>query len=825
KSLKRAAPIAIVSAISGGTAGKLIPKGATGTQLAKGLATEAVVQTGMEGLGELGGQVAAGEEIAPKGIAAEMMGSIPQSAVESGTGFVSRQASSPILDTTIVGEPIESAQESTKEISRIERAFPRMHRVISENFPDAAKKAVRLVSRPRTAKGFKESEAGLEALDRVNKAVTGGGIIFGENTATHETAIDQLNMNDKKWARENFKEAYESGGVAAMPNERLKAYAEAWSKIEDRVGAKAEELNVMVRDDRKDEDGNFLYEGGKRPFKRSIDNFFPRRLTTNVQNAFKKKKGRIYEALIKEMKERNIPIVGLDDASTTIEKASKYGHLESARIGDLPETVTTRSGEIVQVQEKDPFKVIENYINGASQRLSLIEAFTEVDEDGNVISGQDAARGVAERISLELGETHPDTQREWNAMWDALNGVSEKADADSLVNTGLATPLRVAENIARVAQLSTATISQIGGGWLPIAVRGGAWNTVKAGLQYAKMKIGASPKTRAELDMTRNMGAWDHYVMGHTYELEDIPGLTQTIARKGLTATGFVASNRMLNQIGSMVALRDFVDSINMLRSDNKDSIARKLWGKDHKSVRQSLRQNYEFTPEEIDGMINDGIDYADIYRVQDKARTEEKFRRAYMNLAQAAQKMTANTNLFRESVANRPAWQSKKAARMFMAYMSYMRQMSNNLSDALKQAKHGNLRPLATLLVGGTLAGATIDELKDLLFKRDGKPNESAFDTLKILLDWQLESGLYGLAGSMSESAYWGIKLRQPAGLDMPLLDFWTTNIIGIGKSAIESDGEEAYKALAKSTPIVRAIDAQLEGPLYQSKDKATKT
>ena len=447
-------------------------------------------------------------------------------------------------------KPIEESQEAVKKISKVERAFPKTHRLIAENFPDAAKKAVRLVSRPRTAKGFSESPAGQEGMHRVNKAVTGGNLIFGENTSAHEGAINNLKMSDRAWARKHFKKAYERGGVSAMPNERLKAYAQAWAEIEDRVGAKAEELNIMVRDETKDKKGEFVYEGGKRPFKRSIENFFPRRLTQEASKAFKDKKGRIYEALVKAMRERGIAIRGLDQDATTIEKASKYGHLESARIGELPDTVTTESGEVIQVQESDPFKVIESYINGASQRLSLIEAFADVDEEGNAISGQDSARDVAERISESLAETHPDTQREWNAIWDALNGTSEKVDAESLINTGLATPLRVAENIARVAQLSAATVSQIGGGWLPIAVRGGMLNTVKAGIDYAANKVGASPKTRAELDMTRNMGAWDHYVMGHTYELEDITGLSQTISRKGLTATGFVASNRMLNQLG-----------------------------------------------------------------------------------------------------------------------------------------------------------------------------------------------------------------------------------------------------------------------------------
>lgn len=718
-------------------------------------------------------------------------------------------------------QAIEPAQEAVKEISKVEKAFPKTHRLITENFPDAAKKAVRLVSRPRTAKGFSESPAGLEGMDRVNNAVTGGNIIFGENTSAHEGAINDLKMADRKWARKNFKKAYERGGVNAMPNEQLKAYAQAWAEIEDRVGAKAEELNVMVRDETKDSSGEFVHEGGKRPFKRSIENFFPRRLTQEASKAFKDKKGRIYDALVKSMRARGIPILGLDQDANTIEKASKYGHLESARIGELPDTVTTASGEVIQVQEKDPFKVIESYINGASQRLSLIEAFSDVDEDGNEISGQDSAKDVAERISESLAETHPDTQREWNAIWDALNGTSEKADAQSLINTGLATPLRVAENIARVAQLSTATVSQIGGGWLPIAVRGGMLNTVKAGIDYAANKVGASPKTRAELDMTRNMGAWDHYVMGHTYELEDITGLSQTIARKGLTATGFVASNRMLNQLGSMVALRDFVDAISLLRSKGDGGAIKKLWGRDKASVRRSLETNYEFTSEEIDSMINDGMDYSDMKTIQEKAKTDPEFQKAYRNMAQATQRMTANTNLFRESVANRPPWQSRKAARMMMAYMSYMRQMGNLLSDGLKQAKNGNLKPLTTLLVGGTMAGAAIKELKGLLFNKDDEPDEDAFEVLSTLVDYQLEAGVYGLAGTMAERAYWGIKLRRPVGVSIPLFDWWATNAVGTGKSLLEADGEEAYKALAKSTPIIRAIDAQLEGPLHESKKK----
>src|SRR5690606_24323680 len=217
---------------------------------------------------------------------------------------------------------------------------------------------------------------------------------------------------------------------------------------------------------------------------------------------------------------------------------------ENPRIGELPETVTTRTGEVVQVLEQDPFVDLERYIDRAAMRLAIIKNFSAIDEDGNFLSGQENAPRIAEEISVALKASgHPVEGRIWDGIWASLNGQIGADDQRRLEESGLSTVLHSAENIARLAQLSLSTLSQITMGWVPIAARGGQLTMLRQFMRLATSRLGASAKTQAELDFTRRLGAWSHYVLGHTYGTEDFTGVSQTVARKGLTALGFAWSN------------------------------------------------------------------------------------------------------------------------------------------------------------------------------------------------------------------------------------------------------------------------------------------
>ena len=587
-----------------------------------------------------------------------------------------------------------------------------------------------------------------------------------------------------------------------MPTAKLKAYADAWTEVHNELGKIAEDLGVMVADDR--------FEGGRRPFTRSLPNFFPRSFTKEARDAVKRGRGSVFEAMVQAGIDRGVDVKGLIEANTTVDDMRRFGHMENPRIGELPDTVTTKNGETVKILQSNPFDMIASYINGAAHRLAIIREL-----------GQDEAQSIAEEVSTALKTDGLHTEgRMVDDTWAVLNGNLSREERRRLEERGLLGIVRPLESIARLAKLSTATVSQISG-WVPMAARGGMWNNVKAMAEVAGEKvgrrIGLDLKSTAELDLVRNMGGWAKDVLGHTYETEDLEGFADFIANKGLSATGFSALNRVLNQAASLTALNSFIDGMAYLRNP-KDIALSRLWGKDAQSIRNQLKSNYDFTDSEIDRMIGNGIDYSDSQAIADKAATDPKMQRAYLDMAQAVQRMVGKTNLYRESILNRPPWMNKRGARMFMTFLSYSRAMGRTLGYSMTEAKRGNLRPIVTLLAGGAIAGGVVDELKKLLFRKDNEPIEDSWDLFKRLMEYELEAATFGLWGVVAQDALWSYRLND-VSIDIPLIEWWFRNIRGVVKAIDKGDPGEAYKELARSTPIIKAIDAQFEGPLYSGK------
>jgi len=286
-----------------------------------------------------------------------------------------------------------------------------------------------------------------------------------------------------------------------------------------------------------------------------------------------------------------------------------------------------------------------------------------------------------------------------------------------------------------------------------------------------------------------------------------------------LKATGFELSNRKLNQLASLAAMRNFADGIAYLRNP-KDNALRALWGKDAASVRRALQDNYDFTADQIDRMVGSGMDYHDFMALDIKAQRDPKYKQAMLDVAQAVQKMSAKTNIFNESVVNRPVWMSKRVARMVLAFSSYQRAMGRTRNIAMREAIKGNLRPIVTLLVGGAIAGAAQDELKRILFKKgEREPIKDNWDAFSRLVNYEINAATFGMLGGYAQDAMWAIRKNDYGIVDVPMVDWWTKNVLGVVKATQKGEPVEAYKTFAKNTPLVRLIDAQAEGPLYRSK------
>lgn len=790
---------------------------------------------------------------------------------------------------------IERATASVKEsidlLKSIDRETPaaklaRAKRYMTESVPETMHRLASLVSDYSGMKVFRESPAGQIALELTNNIETTAKAQAGKHDTAYDKANAALTVSERLWVKHEFKRAYESG--EAMPTENIKRFADAWTKVQNEIGRRNEELEVLIDDPRAHESykvdkiaelldidaetikteprkrngemtegGNlskkklaeflgvktadlstpqriveFINQhagrnaakvpdiyvpAGKRPFKRSMENtYFPRILSKRARKAFERGAGELYEAILKAgASDRHDPNAGanlaLDDNWMVSMHARTNGALEAARIGYIPDKVTLKSGEVVDVLEHDPFVVIPQYIHSAAQRQAIIEHM-----------GQEEATGYANEIFAALKAEGHETEAEiWQDIWRTINGEYVKSERQFMDKHGFTGFLNGAEAIARTAMLSASTLAQISG-WVPIATRAGALNTVR---QIARLsaesvgrRAGVDCITTAELEFAQNLGGFARNTLGHTFETEDLSGFVGAAGDAVLKATGFELSNRKLNQLASLAAMRNFADGIAYLRNP-KDNALRALWGKDAASVRRALQDNYDFTADQIDRMVDNGMDYHDFMGLDIKAQRDPKYRQAMLDVAQAVQKMSAKTNIFNESVVNRPVWMSKRVARMVLAFSSYQRAMGRTRNIAMREAVKGNLRPIVTLLVGGAIAGAAQDELKRILFKKgEREPIKDNWDAFSRLVNYEINAATFGMLGGYAQDAMWAIR-KNDYGIDVPMMDWWTKNVLGVVKATKEGEPVEAYKTFAKNTPLARLVDAQTKGPLYQSK------
>lgn len=655
--------------------------------------------------------------------------------------------------------------------------------------------------------GFQKSPYGVEAASRFNRTVTVENMIWGESMRAMDLARKELTRRDSNWIKKHGADAYQENGVNGAPNERIRAYFTAWNKVETKLAKRAVDAGVMVADD--------SVEGGMRPFE-PVENYIPHQLTDDARKAIMDRSGPLYEAL-----SRHSLAVGMsqDELNALPDDASvikRNGHLEYARTTGIPEFVEV-DGKQVRIRQNNMFDLVESHIANASKRLAVIENWGDGEQ-----TGQFSAQSVINELAEGLGKGNWLVEQDrLLEAWDEYNGNQARRNKQIIESWGNYVKIPVQLMAAsRIPQLSMSSLIQVSAGWVPIAQRFGLTEMMKSIGGVIGSAAGLSPRSDAELNLAYRLGAVSKHVMKHDYTVSDLQGFIGSATETMLKMNQSIFVNRNLNKIAALAGAHQLGDYIAFLRKPN-DSFLGWVVGRSESEVRQTLKDNFDFSEDDINRMVESGIDYKDLIAIDNLAKTSTEFRQPLEDIAQAAQRATAKTNLFRESVLQRPGWMSNVVARSVFAYTAPLRMLGNGMAVALDAAKRGNVAPLARLLVGGAAAGAATEWLRNFINREDGEPAKDAIDWIERFILWELEAGTLGMWGYFGEEVYWSMKIKGEPSIPAPLASFWFENVVGVKKAVGDRDAKIAYKTFAKTTPVVRAIDAQLKGPAWRARQR----
>lgn len=650
-------------------------------------------------------------------------------------------------------------------------------RTVERGIVGAATDTAKPFYRPRRV--LEQTAEGSDVVQLVDKVETRRRMRHGKTVAEIEKATEKLNFSDKRWMRENFKREMEAGNP--MPNARIQAWADQFRGVTNQYGELAERLGVQIFDPRA--------KGGKRPFKRSIQNYFPRQWTEEALTALREGHGDLFDAIQREVGDVEIDPIGIVGVSGT---RRRYGSTELPRtIMDPPARITV-NGQEVKIIEDDPFRAIDSYMDRASRNLTVIEHFGQMGEKIN-----------PDEISRFLTKTAgSDSARQWENIWKDLNGEYQH---DAVRNLGrMGDAITAAEQIARTGQLSLSTLSNVGG-YMPIAVRYGAKNAAKSFARsltaHAGELVGIKTKAAVDIDAARSHDAWRNDVLQNNYQVEDFKGLTGKAGRTAMKATAFNTINRHIQKVGSL-ASREALEQWVALVGGGRTGALRKLWGVDAGGARTSLKREFGFSDTAIDRMVKSGV-------------KEEDY-------AQAVQRAAADINVYAESPLSRPRWMSDPIARRLMSYMSYSRAQGNQLADSVTAFKQGNVRPLLTTIIGYAPVGIALNELRDWMYDRE-KKDESFL--AKVGAGY-MQMATLGLVGALAQDIYYGARRGTALSLTPAPIEFWGDMTMGMFKALQKlpdrgAAGLQAYKTTVKKVPAFRALDARAKGPVWQDEHK----
>ncbi len=654
---------------------------------------------------------------------------------------------------------------------------------------------------------------------------TPSGVIAGSPLKVLEDSWRTLSLSDKHWIGKNWAEFWKRYDykVPFDKNPRIEAFARAASQTMHMLAQRAIADNVEIFDPDA--------PGGHRLFKEIIEQvigkrYHPQQLSTGARRAIENKDTTDprYIYLVEEKGLNPDELAPKMNGASNVHYSARKEAWEHVRSLEL-EPMIQRNGKSYAILETDPFTVFFDRIHNMGRRLAMIEAFGQraLPDDLAQQRGGVKNPAIAEYLGLdpiEAAKLGPDKLSEmifeklekagehdaaltWSSVWANFNGIN-------LDKLGKLVPyLEDLETIARTGQLSGSTVSNIFG-LIAIAPRLGIRNTARALYQRLEAEIawrmGYESKNLAELKASQNLLGWSYSIVPFLSQSADLTGHLKRWSNLALTAVGFPGINRIINQVTALAAKNALDEAVLLLRNP-KDSFLRRRWGKDPAGVRRILKTNFNFSDGQINEMVEKGIQES--------------------HFAQASQHAASKINVFRESPLQRPLWMNDGLARRFGAYLSYVRQQGKMFRDAFFEAKvHNNYRPLSTMILGYAVGGAAMTAFRNYIYRRESEDKDFAanvFNSLNAM-------GTFGLLGTVEQDIVWNYRLGKTSLLNVPMWDWWWSLGVGAAKDmgTLYQEGkigDAEWKALARNIPVVRFVDAHIQGPYYQSYNRKLKS
>lgn len=570
-------------------------------------------------------------------------------------------------------------------------------------------------------------------------------------------AHQRLNRTDRKYVTRHFVRAYEEGGVGqAWPSEAIQSFAEAWRDVNDTVATEAGQLIESF--------------SGRDP-----DTYVPHRLTDEGRTALEKKSGPEWDALREAAEVAGIDIHVLEGIRQDPLRQSKYGSIDYARIAELPWEVSLADGTVVPILETDP-TLLFGHVRSAARRLSTVEEFGTDEKTSKDLD--EVAAGLISRGGMKFDEAKDALTR----IWHRLEG--QDARADQQLDEMTHGVWKVVDSIVASLSLSGAVIGNVVGGHLPQSVRMGFGDTARAFAEAytTSLKNPELAELHALVDLEGDL-------LQELADTETLSGRAAKGAGRLLRATGFVAANRRINfAVAVAMQKRNLELMLDAIRQ-NKDSVWQRRWGKDAGAARRYLQNELKFSEADVERMVLEGPSDKDMSR--------------------AIGKQLELVNAMNESPGSRPRWVAHPLWRMAFAYSTFVRKMYDTTKYSVNEAKAGNVRPLATLIVAGAPTAAAMAAIKDWLKDREDE-DKGFWDGL---VNFLTETGAIGLAGSFR---YAILRMNDPRA------DFFTdtfkpphlevgAKVIGGGIRALrDQDIKPLWKGLASAGSGLDIIDKQ---------------
>lgn len=574
------------------------------------------------------------------------------------------------------------------------------------------------------------------------------------------TTVDYF---DSRIHHNNFKRLVEHFDNAEIRNSAPKdavALAEAFRKMDDGQADRFTELGGKVYETPLDEQRLSVGQTRLSKFKR-VKNHFPHFLTSETRKALQSQRGDLYRALEdwatgEGLSEQFSRMVSNKDFIVR-----HYGSLEYHRYLNLPDNLIV-NGERVKVLEADFGKVVNRIVVDGNRRIAMLKYF-----------GQDNEK--LRKQYADIARDDPNAARDFKEyIIPVIQGVVPgKYNPDSRLSTAW----NAASDVARTGQLSMSMLAQPGGFvFVPtkFGVRASAIAT------FGRLR---HLKSYPELEELRVLSDAHRDFFEQYATTEGMLAKTKDVDR--IVLSPMIWENRQINDFAMLAAKHCVIRGLRAIKEGDA-GLLRRLSGTDPKSYIRQLKNDFEFTNDDIVRMVKDGLSERDLARI--------------------AQRAPALANAMGESALDRPAWLFLRPAQQILAYTSFTRALGKMGMWGLKEAKRGNLKPLAYFLFGGLASAEIVAALKNVAYDRQ-REDKNYLD--RVWTD-VVRGGMLGLAGNVFETMQYALNFKDGIRefLVPPQLDFLINISYGTYEYLRDRNPRIYYeKTLRRTIPLAKFV------------------